>query len=281
MQVPSDLGWEVVVVNNGCTDHTDEIITSFVGRLPIRRELEPQRGLSRARNRAIDAANGEYIVWTDDDVIIDPGWLNAYVEAFRRWPEAAVFGGAIIPKYEAPVVEWVRQCEPLLGHTYGIRDLGDAPLRFSSKEGPDPYGANFAVRASEQRRFRYDTDLGLAPGRQRLGEESKVIGSILASGAIGYWLPDARIEHFVRHEQQSTAHIVRYFAAYGETLAFARRSRETGPRYFGVPRWLWRRVAESWVRYRWHRLVSPAPVWIVHLKRYGLAKGGFRYWWNR
>ena len=100
MQVPSDLGWEVVVVNNDCTDHTDEIIASFVGRLPIRRELEPQRGLSRARNRAIDAANGQYIVWTDDDVIVDPGWLNAYVEAFRRWPEAVVFGGAIIPRYD-------------------------------------------------------------------------------------------------------------------------------------------------------------------------------------
>src|SRR5436305_13472240 len=68
MRVPADLGWEVVVVNNSCTDTTDAVIDSFVGRLPIRREFEKSAGQSHARNRAIDVAIGEYIIWTDDDV---------------------------------------------------------------------------------------------------------------------------------------------------------------------------------------------------------------------
>jgi glycosyltransferase involved in cell wall biosynthesis len=62
MRLPDDLDWEVLVVNNNCSDHTDEVIKAFADRLPIRREFEPQRGLSRARNRAVDAAKGDYIV---------------------------------------------------------------------------------------------------------------------------------------------------------------------------------------------------------------------------
>ena len=115
MRVPPQLDWELVVVNNGCTDHTDELIAAFAGRMAVRREFEPQRGVSNARNRAVDAARGDYIVWTDDDVIVNPAWLAAYAEAFRRWPEAAVFGGPILPRYEAPVVKWVLEAEALLG----------------------------------------------------------------------------------------------------------------------------------------------------------------------
>jgi glycosyltransferase involved in cell wall biosynthesis len=281
IRVPNNLRWEIIVVNNGCTDHTDEVVASYVPRLPIRREWEPQRGLSRARNRAIDAAKGEYIVWTDDDIIVDPDWLAAYTEAFRQWPESAVFGGPIIPRYESPVVEWLPTCEHLLSYVYGIRDFGNAPIRISRREGPRPFGANFAVRATEQRRFRYDPDLGLAPGRRRLGEETAVIASILATGMSGYWIPDARVEHCIGRQNQTTAYVARYFAADGETVAFFRRDHETGPHLFGIPRWMWRRIAENWIRYRIHRVISTAPVWMTHLKAYGFAKGQFRYWWNR
>src|SRR5271168_2431711 len=95
MRVPSDLGWEIVVVNNNSTDHTDDFIGEYVGRLPVRRELEPRAGKSNALNRAIEVAKGDYIVWIDDDVLVDAGLLTAYAEAFRRWPDAAVFGGRI------------------------------------------------------------------------------------------------------------------------------------------------------------------------------------------
>jgi glycosyltransferase involved in cell wall biosynthesis len=281
MRVPDDLPWEVVVVNNGCTDHTDEVIASYAGRLPIRREYEPRRGISHARNRAVDAAKGEYIVWTDDDTIVDPGWLAAYIGAFRRWPDAAVFGGPIIPRYETPVAEWLQACEHLLRDVYAFRDFGNAPARISPKEGSDPYGANFAVRAAEQRGVRYDPNLGMAAGHDRLGEETGVIIGIFAAGASGYWVPGARVEHCIGRQRQTAAYITRYFAAHGETVALLQRRRQTGPRLFGVPRWMWRRVVEKWISYRTHRMISPAPLWMARLKEYGFAKGQFRYWWNR
>jgi len=95
--IPSETDWELLVVNNNCTDRTDEVIRVFQGRLPVRRIFEGRPGLSHARNRAIAEATGNYIIWTDDDVTVCEGWLSAYVDAFRRWPEAAIFGARLSP----------------------------------------------------------------------------------------------------------------------------------------------------------------------------------------
>ena len=185
MRVARDLAWELVVVNNNSTDHTDAVIAEYRDRLPLRREFEPLQGHSNARNRAIAAARGEYIVWTDDDVIVGAGWLAAYAEAFRHWPDAVVFGGRIKPRYEPPVARWVAESERVLGGPFAIRDFGDEVQPLSVAESRIPYGANFAVRTAEQRVFRYDPDLGLAPDRRRYDDEVDVITRLLTSGSQG------------------------------------------------------------------------------------------------
>ena len=249
MEVPDNLPWEVLVVNNNCTDHTDAVIASFAGRLPIRREFEPRRGLSNARNRAVDAADGDYIVWTDDDVVVGIGWLLAYAEAFSRWPQAAVFGGPITPRYAPPVPKWFSESEALLRNSvFGGRDFGDEAVPLLAG-GRLPFGPNFAVRAAEQRRFRYNPRLGHAPGQRRRGEELDVLDRILQSGACGYWVPTARVEHCSDASQQTLRYIARYFATVGETSAFLEAGREARL-WFGVPRWMWRQLVEEWVRYQ-------------------------------
>ena len=47
--IPSETDWELLVVNNNCTDRTDEVIRVFEGRLPVRRIFEKRPGLSNAR----------------------------------------------------------------------------------------------------------------------------------------------------------------------------------------------------------------------------------------
>ena len=188
MQIPSDVAWEIVIVHTS-TDHTDRVISEYVGLLPVRWEFEPQSGKSNAQNRAIDLAKGDYIVWTDDDVVADAGWLTAYVGAFRRWPEAAVFGGRITPRYEAPVAKWVIENEAFLVGPYAIRDFGDRVHPLSADdENHFPYGANWAIRAQEQRAFRYNPELGPAANRRRPCEETDVIHRVLGVGrrATGY-----------------------------------------------------------------------------------------------
>ncbi|MGH7045236.1 MAG: glycosyltransferase family 2 protein [Stellaceae bacterium] len=281
MRVPEELDWELLVVNNDCTDHTDDVINGLADRLPVRREFEAQRGHSRARNRAVEVMKGDYIVWTDDDVVVDPGWLEAYAEAFFRWPQAAVFGGRIIPRYEMPAARWMVENETLLFGALAIRDFGDDFLPLSVADGRVPFGANFALRAAEQRRFRYNPELGLGPVRRRLGDEADVIERIMQSGGIGYWVPTARVEHCIGRGRQTIGYVARYYAGYGETAAFRDPYSTNWRRFwFGVPPWLWRRLVSQWMRYQIHRRISPAPVWVAYLQAYALAWGAIRYWRN-
>jgi glycosyltransferase involved in cell wall biosynthesis len=280
MRVPSDLAWEIVIVNNNSTDHTDRVISEYVGRLPVRREFEPCPGKSNAQNRAIDVAKGDYFVWTDDDVVVDADWLTAYVEAFRRWPDAAVFGGRITPRYEAPVEKWVIESEAVLVGPYAIRDFGDHVQPLSADdEDHFPFGANFAIRAIEQRAFRYDPDLGPVPNKIRNQDEFDVIHRLLGSGATGYWIPGAMVEHCIGRDRQTLRYIAAYYEGYGETLAFRNAAATAaGPFWFGIPRRIWPRLLVWWVLYRFCRLVSPAPVWVKYLEAYSWNKGMARYW---
>ena len=208
MRAPDDFGTtEVVVVNNGCTDHTDDVIASFADLLPMRRELEPRRGLSNARNHAVLAAKGDYILWTDDDVIVDRNWLAAYADAFRRYPDGAVFGGKILEQYLRPSPRWIR-----LFQGFAARDLGDIERPLSAEALP--YGANYAVNTLAQKFFPYDPMLG--PGTTRLGEETDVMARMLRAGAPGYWIPSAVVEHIVEPQRQKLKSVLRYHTAIGE-----------------------------------------------------------------
>src|SRR6516162_7080876 len=283
MELASDLPWELLIVNNNSTDHTDDVIGEYVGRLPIRREFESRGGKSNALNRAIDVAKGDYIVWTDDDVVVDPGLLTAYATAFRRWPEAAVFGGRIKPKYEAPVEKWVLESEAVLGGPYAIRDFGDQIVTLSADdEDHFPYGANWAVRAIEQRAFPYSPELGPVPNRIRNQEETDLIKRLLGSGATGYWIPEAIVEHRIGRDRQTVRYIADYYESWGETLAFRNAATiAAAPFWFGIPRRIWPRLLGGWVRYRVCRFVSSVPVWVNYLERYSCSKGMFRYWMQR
>jgi glycosyltransferase involved in cell wall biosynthesis len=282
MKVPNSLAWELIIVNNNSTDHTDDVIEEYRDRLPLRREFELQPGHSNARNRAIDVAKGGYIVWTDDDVLVDADWLTAYAEAFRRWPDAAIFGGRIKPRYEPPVVRWVADSEAELGGPFAIRDFGKEVQPLSVAEGRIPYGANFAIRATEQRGFRYDPNLGLAPNRRRLGDEIEVITQLLASGAKGYWIPHAKVEHCIGQDRQTARYIAAYYEGWGETRAFRDAAvTAASPFWFGVPQRIWPRLVVWWVLYHICRYVTPAPVWVRYLNAYSYNKGAFRYWLQR
>jgi glycosyltransferase involved in cell wall biosynthesis len=77
---------EIVVVDNGSTDRTPEL----VGAYPVRLVAEPRRGLSRARNRGIEESRGEILAFTDSDCYVSTGWLGALTAGFDGDEVAAV-----------------------------------------------------------------------------------------------------------------------------------------------------------------------------------------------
>ena len=83
--IPDGIDWELLVVNNNSTDETEKVLDRHAGHLPLRRLVESKPGKANAANRAAAEARGELILWTDDDVLVDRGWLAAYAGAAARW----------------------------------------------------------------------------------------------------------------------------------------------------------------------------------------------------
>lgn len=277
MEVPEGLSWEMVLVDNGSTDATAEVAERFAARLPLRRVEEPKAGLSNARNRGVGAARGAHICWTDDDVVVDPGWLGAYAEAFARHPEAAFFGGVVAPIFEIAKPRWMEENYWMLASIFAERDFGAVDLRFEAGSAELPYGANFAVRADVQRRHLYDPALGVGPGLKRLGEETDVMRRILAEGGHGIWVPGAKVGHKIPARRISLAYVGEYQRSAGDTWA---HSALTGggnvmglprpverPKVMGAPLPLILAWAVHWGKYALSRAFPPSGRWLDHWMR--------------
>lgn len=90
--------YEVLVVDNGSTDETPQTVEHYRAQHParVRYLREPQPGLSYARNTAVKAAQGEIIVFTDDDVLVNEDWLDEIHREFVADPQLSVLGGRVL-----------------------------------------------------------------------------------------------------------------------------------------------------------------------------------------
>lgn len=87
---------EILIVDNApTTDATEQLVHSSYPEVRYVREERP--GLDWARNRAIVEARGEIIAYTDDDVIVDPGWVRAIARIFAENPEVMAVTGLVVP----------------------------------------------------------------------------------------------------------------------------------------------------------------------------------------
>ena len=234
---------QLVVVNNNCTDDTDKVIKAFSQRIAVTYVHESRAGLANARNAATRAADGDYIVWTDDDVVVSARWLEAYAKAFVEYPHSAFFGGPIRPMFESPPPAWLAAAWRQVSGIYAVRDLGDRPLRITNYRQL-PYGANFAIKLDLQRHIRYDPRLGRQPPNYWLGgEELEVLTRLLNERREGQWVPAAEVLHCVSKDRQTLAYVAKH--AFGSGQSKEIRQPTTGRwLIFGRPVSLW----ATWLR---------------------------------
>jgi len=87
---------EVLVVDNApATEASRVLVEKSFPSVRYIRELRP--GLDWARNRAIAEARGEILAYADDDVVVDPGWVDALVDLFTGDPNVMAVTGLVVP----------------------------------------------------------------------------------------------------------------------------------------------------------------------------------------
>jgi GT2 family glycosyltransferase len=89
--------WDVWIIDNNSKDATREVVNEFMGRDPERFHyvFEATPGKSFALNRGIRETSGDVAVFTDDDCIPDPHWLENITREFSSRPDLGILGGRI------------------------------------------------------------------------------------------------------------------------------------------------------------------------------------------
>ncbi len=113
-------GWKLVVVDNGSTDQTREVINSFANRLPLQSLTEPKKGKNFALNTGLTRVEGDLTVLTDDDVFPNEDWLLQLSRAADARPDFSIFGGSIVPRWEVAPPDWTRWADQ--GAAYAITE---------------------------------------------------------------------------------------------------------------------------------------------------------------
>lgn len=267
---------EVLVVDNGSSDDTAQVTSSMAASLPLRHVYEPAAGLSHARNRACEEARGDYIAWIDDDVIVGSAWLRAYTGAIHRHPDAAFFGGPIVPKFEGVPPSWLRRSAGEIEHIYSARDLGTGE-RCVELRRDLPFGANYVVRRRDQLAVSYDPRLGRQPSAPWLaGEESVLLGALLDAGGRGWWVPAATVGHVIPGERQTLRYLLAHGYGMGRTYARRRPVGGRPPLLLGRPRWLWSNLYRQSVAAASAWLFQPPAAWVPAVYAAATAAGRLR-----
>ena len=162
-KLPGAIDWEVLVVDNNSSDATSAVVKHFCELYGdrFRYLFEPCPGKSYALNAGIRGARGSIVVFMDDDVTVEPTWLENLTSVLgcHQWTGV---GGRVLPLWSMPPPKWLpndpRALAPLAGFDLGATA---GPLMEA------PCGTNMAFRKSVFDKFGgFRTDLGPSPGRR-------------------------------------------------------------------------------------------------------------------
>lgn len=107
--------YEVIVVDDGSIDDTDQVLAAYAGRIKSLRQ--PNQGPGRARNYALSEAAGTYVTFLDSDDLLLPWALATYKEVIERFNQPAfVLGSVIRFGQEDDISRMI--AEPLVTHAW-------------------------------------------------------------------------------------------------------------------------------------------------------------------
>jgi len=210
--VPAATEVLIVIVDNDSGCSAREIVADFSkrSRFPVAYAVEAKQNISRARNRCVELATGDYIAFVDDDEEVSFGWLAALLDAAARFDADAVFGPVL---YTLPsgAQDWVRE-----GNFYKVRRMPTGTLVTAGGTG------NALVRSSILKKLPgpFDPAFGLTGG-----EDYDLFTRLRENGAVFCWCDEAVILEHVGEERLSIRYLLGRALRGGQQFAVLRLAR--------------------------------------------------------
>lgn len=194
--------YEVIVVDNSSDRRAQQ---SFWRRsqhkFPVTLKIQPEPGLSKARNSGLRAAAAPLVAYIDDDAVAGADWLEALVRLFDEEPNAGIGGGPVAPIWPGSEPPWLH---PWLSGFFTIVDLGTS--RRPLDAGEWLAGTNIAFRRNLLEQVGgFDEALGRKGARLLSNEELEITRRIGELGFRPYYEPTALVYHKVHQDRVSQA----------------------------------------------------------------------------
>jgi GT2 family glycosyltransferase len=197
-QQPGTGDFEVIVVSDGSTDGTDEYLRSSAPPLPVTALSQTNAGPAAARNRGVEAARGELILFIDDDVVADPHLVASHVRAHERLGAGWAVLGPMLEPPDERLSRWIRWEQAMLDKQYAAMLAGEwsaTPRQFYTGNASlarsivvDAGGFDTAFRRAEDVEFAYR----VAHTGVKFTFEPECRSYHYAHRSFGSWLANAR-----------------------------------------------------------------------------------------
>jgi GT2 family glycosyltransferase len=228
-----DYEYELLIVDNASTDETKKVAERFASR--VRYLFENRPGLSRARNAAIKAAQGEILVFTDDDVLVAENWLDEIHREFSSDLSLSVLGGRVLLARE------------------GLQEVAVFTLN-ERREIVFPNGGGVAMGANMAFRREVFDRVGLFDVRLGAGtffaggEDIELFYRALKAGYKFVYAPNVLVYH--DHDRETSQQACRLIYGYGKAYpAYILKHALLGDRYaMRMVYWLLRELPSRWRR---------------------------------
>jgi glycosyltransferase involved in cell wall biosynthesis len=258
MRVSPALQWEAIVIDNNSHDNTRAVVERHIPGFPVRLRylFEGAQGRSSALNAGISQAEGTVLAFTDDDVRVAEGWLDAATGPLVNGDGPVAYsGGPVRPLWGADPPRWLDLQRGDLWGTIAIQDHGAEPFVYEERRKV-PLGANMAARRELfQRVGGFRADLGRTGGRLVLGQEvPELLLRAREAGLRGMYVPAMQVHHHIPARRLTPSYFRKWWFGKGVSRAALERMQpvtELGvdlrqtPHLLGVPRYMYGSVARD------------------------------------
>jgi len=202
--------FEIIVVDNRSTDNTASIAKKFIAdhpELQARYVMEPNKGLSFARNRGIQEARASIVTYIDDDAEVTPHFLESIVSFLQANSSVVGVGGKVIPKYsESGEPKWISK---YLNGFVGRMDFGDRPKQFDSKM-KYPTGCNMTyTKEILQKAGGFNNELTFR------SDDKYIFHQVTKFSDNVYYVPEALLYHNIDNDRLSFPNFKKLFLKSG------------------------------------------------------------------